>query len=71
MTIHTTMGGIAINEKAQVLNEDNQPIPGLFAAGEVTGNVHGENRIGGNGITDAITFGHLAGQYLSQQKPLP
>ncbi|MFA7567594.1 MAG: flavocytochrome c [Alkalispirochaeta sp.] len=60
--VHHTMGGVKINPKAQVLDTDDKPIPGLFAAGEVTGGVHGTNRLGGNAITDIIVFGRIAGQ---------
>ncbi len=60
LTIHSTLGGLRIDEKARVLRADGSVIGGLYAAGEVTGNVHGQNRLGGNGITDAITFGRIA-----------
>lgn len=60
-TVHHTMGGIEINAEAQVLNTQGKVIPGLFAAGEVTGGIHGTNRLGGNAIADAITFGRIAG----------
>ncbi len=59
--VHHTMGGIRINSRTQVLDADGKVIPGLFAAGEVTGGVHGDNRVGGNGIADAMVFGRLAG----------
>lgn len=62
LNVHTTMGGLVITSKAQVKNNAGQIIPGLFAAGEITGSVHGENRMGGNGIADAITFGRIAGK---------
>ena len=58
--IHHTMGGIMINEKAQVLKNDGSPIEGLYAAGEVTGGVHGDNRLGGNAIADITIFGKIA-----------
>lgn len=60
--IHHTMGGVKIDTKAQVLNKEGQPIKGLFAAGEVTGGVHGGNRLGGNAVTDIIVFGGIAGE---------
>ena len=60
--IHHTMGGLKINTNAQVLNKDNQPIKGLYASGEVTGGVHGANRIGGNAVADIIIFGRQAGE---------
>lgn len=59
--IHHTMGGVKINVGAEVLKEDGNPIPGLFAAGEVTGGVHGANRLGGNAVTDIVVFGRIAG----------
>lgn len=58
---HHTMGGVRINEKAQVLTKDGKVIPGLWAAGEVTGVTHGTNRLGGNAYTDIIVFGRIAG----------
>lgn len=58
--IHHTMGGVKIDEKAEVINTDGEVIPGLFAAGEVTGGVHGGNRIGGNAVADIVVFGRIA-----------
>lgn len=60
--LHHTMGGIKINTNAQVLDKNDQVIPGLFAAGEVTGGIHGANRLGGNAIADIIVFGRIAGK---------
>ncbi|MGY3704200.1 flavocytochrome c [Vagococcus martis] len=60
--IHYTMGGVKINDKTEVLNKDNKPITGLYAAGEVTGGLHGSNRIGGNSVGDIIVFGRQAGE---------
>lgn len=60
--LHHTMGGLHINTEAQVLNKDGKVIPGLFAAGEVTGGIHGDNRLGGNAIADIIVFGRIAGE---------
>lgn len=60
--VHHTMGGLKINTQAQVLNESNEVIEGLFAAGEVTGGVHGANRLGGNALADITTFGRIAGK---------
>ena len=59
---HHTMGGIVINSDAAVLDTNGNVIPGLFAAGEVTGDIHGTNRLGGNAITDCVVFGRIAGQ---------
>jgi urocanate reductase len=56
------MGGLVIDEKTRVLNEKGEVIPGLFAAGEVTGVIHGANRLGGNAIADIFTFGRIAGK---------
>ena len=58
--IHHTMGGVKIDPQAEVLIPEKKPIPGLFAAGEVTGGVHGGNRIGGNAVADIITFGRIS-----------
>jgi fumarate reductase flavoprotein subunit len=55
------MGGVTINTDTQVLNSEQQVIPGAFAAGEVVGGLHGGNRIGGNAVADIIVFGSLAG----------
>ncbi|AEJ20540.1 flavocytochrome c [Gracilinema caldarium] len=60
--IHHTMGGVKINTSAQVLRTDGSVIPGLYAAGEVTGGVHGGNRLGGNALADIVTFGRIAGE---------
>ena len=59
--IHHTMGGIQIDTEAQVINKDGNAIAGLFAAGEVTGGVHGANRLGGNAVADIVVFGRIAG----------
>lgn len=59
--IHHTMGGVKINTNTEVLKEDGSVIPGLFAAGEVTGGVHGANRLGGNAVSDIVVFGRIAG----------
>lgn len=59
--IHHTMGGVKMNTETQVLKENGDAIPGLFAAGEVTGGVHGGNRLGGNAVTDIVVFGRVAG----------
>ncbi|AFL98779.1 flavocytochrome c [Desulfitobacterium dehalogenans ATCC 51507] len=59
--VHHTMGGIEINKDAQVLDKDGKIIPGLYASGEVTGGVHGSNRLGGNAMADINVFGKIAG----------
>ena len=60
--VHYTMGGVGINKNAQVLDLDNRPIEGLFAAGEVTGGVHGACRLGSCAITECLVFGRIAGR---------
>lgn len=60
--VHHTMGGVRINTNAEVLTADGKVIPGLFAAGEITGGVHGANRIGGNAVTDITVYGKTAGK---------
>jgi len=60
--IHHTMGGVVINTSAEVLTEAGEAIPGLFAAGEVTGGIHGANRLGGNAVADIVVFGRIAAQ---------
>ncbi len=59
--IHHTMGGIKINVETEVISTEGEVIPGLFAAGETTGGVHGGNRIGGNAVCDFVVFGRIAG----------
>ncbi|WP_139902907.1 flavocytochrome c [Clostridium thermarum] len=59
--IHYSMGGVKINANAEVLDKDGNAIPGLYAAGEVTGGLHGKNRIGGNSVIDIVIFGRQAG----------
>lgn len=60
--VHHTMGGVEINANAEVLDANGAVIPNFFAAGEVTGGVHGSNRLGGNAITDITVFGRIAGE---------
>ena len=60
--VHHTMGGLKINTVTEVLNKEGKAIPGLFAAGEVTGGVHGANRLGGNAVCDFTVFGKIAGE---------
>ena len=63
---HTSLGGVAIDAHCRVLRADGTPIPGLFAAGEVTGGVHGRNRLGGNAGTEVLVFGRIAGESAAQ-----
>ena len=65
---HTSLGGLVIDARCRVLRADGSPIPGLFAAGEVTGGVHGANRIGGNAGTEALVFGRIAGESAAETK---
>lgn len=65
--IHHTMGGLSVNTETQVLRADGSPIPGLYAAGEVTGGLHGANRLGGNGVADIVVNGRLAGLAASKK----
>lgn len=60
-SVHHTMGGVKIDPQTHVVGVDGKVIPGLYAAGEVTGGIHGTNRVGGNAITDCLSFGNLAG----------
>ena len=60
--VHHTMGGVKINTNTEVINTDENVIEGLYAAGEVTGGVHGANRLGGNAVADIVIFGRVAGQ---------
>jgi len=64
---HYMMGGLLINENTQVLNESEEVIPGLYAAGETTGGFHGTVRIDGSGTGDAFIFGHLAGEKIAEE----
>ena len=65
-SVHHTMGGVQINTKAQVVGTNGKVIPGLYAAGEVTGGIHGTNRVGCNAVPDALVFGRIAGQNASK-----
>ena len=67
-TVHHTMGGLQINADAQVLDINGKVIPGLYAAGETTGGIHGSNRLGGNAIADCMVFGRTAGTNAAQGK---
>ena len=62
MKRHHTMGGVVINTKTEVIDRDGNVIPGLWAAGEITGVVHGTNRVGGNAMTDIFSYGRIAGE---------
>lgn len=62
MAVHHTMGGVRINGEAKVIDRQGEVIPGLFAAGEITGGIHGSNRVGGNAILDIHVFGRIAGR---------
>ncbi|WP_434927210.1 flavocytochrome c [Shewanella sp. HL-SH2] len=60
--VHHTMGGVVIDTETEVKGVSGKNIPGMFAAGEITGGVHGTNRLGGNAISDIVTFGRIAGE---------
>ena len=62
------MGGVEIDTDTHVIDKDGNIITGLYAAGEVTGGIHGANRLGANAIPDALAFGRLAGQNAINQK---
>jgi len=64
--LHFTMGGIEINDHAQVLNKEGKPFEGLFACGEVAGGVHGANRLGGSSLLGCVVYGRVAGESASQ-----
>jgi len=59
--LHYTMGGLEIDPESRVLDKNNKPIPGLFAAGEVAGGVHGANRLGGSSLLGCVVFGRVSG----------
>lgn len=65
---HHTMGGVEINKDTQVLNSEGKWIEGLYAAGEVTGGIHGGNRVGGNAVDDTVVFGRIAGSLAASAK---
>ena len=64
--VHHTMGGVTIDTECRVLDADGNAIPGLVAAGEITGGIHGGNRLGGNAVVDTVVFGKLAGETISK-----
>ncbi len=67
-TVHHTMGGCRIDTSCRVYNENGEVISGLYAAGEVTGGIHGTNRLGGNALTDTVVFGRIAGESAALSK---
>lgn len=67
-TVHHTMGGVKINKDAQVINTKGEVVKGLYAAGEVTGGIHGANRLGGNALADILVFGRIAGKNAAADK---
>ncbi len=66
---HHTMGGLVVDTKRHVLNENGEIIPGLFAAGEVTGGIHGGNRLGGNAIVEIFVSGRTAAKAVAADNP--
>ncbi len=69
MMIHETLGGLVVDKFCRVLGEDGKPIKGFYAAGSVIGNLHGSNRLGGNGIASSITLGKIAGFHSAKEEP--
>ncbi len=67
---HHTMGGLVVDEKRHVLDASGKPIPGLYAAGEVTGGIHGGNRLGGNALTEILVSGRIAATSITQDRDL-
>ena len=67
-SVHHTMGGIEIDSEAHVIDTDGNIIPGLYAAGETTGGIHGTNRLGTCAIADIIVFGRIAGASAAERK---
>lgn len=67
MCVNCTLGGIAITPRAEVLDRRGRVIPRLYAAGEFTGGVHGENYMGGNALSDVFTFGRIAGENAARE----
>ena len=68
--VHFTMGGVKIDINGEVLNKDGVPIEGLYAAGEVSGGVHGKNRLGGNSLLECVVFGTRAGEQIAEKYKL-
>jgi len=66
--VHHTMGGVVTNIKCQVIDQDFEPIKGLYAAGEVTGGIHGAVRLGGVACTDCIVNGRISGQEAAKEQ---
>mmetsp|Transcript_10910 Transcript_10910/g.33183 ORF Transcript_10910/g.33183 Transcript_10910/m.33183 type:complete len:177 (-) Transcript_10910:167-697(-) len=66
--VHHTMGGLHINERAQVMDIDGDPIPRLYAAGEIAGGVHGADRLGSCATTECLVFGRIAGENCAAEK---
>ena len=66
MNLHSSLGGLEIDASARVISREGEPIPGLYAAGEAAGGLHGEDRLGGNGLCEAAVFGLAAGREAAQ-----
>ncbi|KAF2624523.1 Flavocytochrome c [Macroventuria anomochaeta] len=64
--IHYTMGGVLINEKSEALTKDSKRIEGVWSAGEITGGIHGGNRLGGSSLLECVVFGRIAGDQCAQ-----
>ena len=68
ISVHHTMGGLSCNVKAQVLDWQGNVVPRLYAAGEITGGIHGTNRVGGNALLDCFVYGQIAGTNAGQER---
>ena len=66
--VHHTMGGLVINKDARVIGFDMKPVKGMYAAGEVTGGVHGAVRLGSVAMADCVVFGRIAGRNAAKEK---
>ena len=67
--LHYTMGGLAVDTEGRVMDKDSAPMPGLYAAGEIMGGVHGENRLGGSSLLDCVVFGLASAEHIIQEYP--
>merc|ERR1712070_619387 len=65
--IHYCMGGLEVDVNSLVLDQKGNPMPGLYAAGEVAGGIHGNNRLGGNSLLDCVVFGRVAGRHAAKE----
>lgn len=66
--IHYSCGGLKINKKCQVIGKESKPIPNLYAVGEVTGGIHGRDRLGGDSLISCFVFGKIAGEEIAKKQ---